>query len=79
MAHDLTDYHFSKAEAARYVGRSVRWFDYQLQSLNPPPGFKVGTQWIFRKSELDAWLEQFRAGRDLDLLADETVREVLGK
>ena len=60
MEKTPTDCHLSKPEAARYLGRSKRWLEYLLASSDPPPGFKVGTHWIFKKSELDAWLEQFR-------------------
>src|SRR5262249_56476702 len=73
--NDSTDCHFTKTEAARYLSKSVRWFDYQLSSPNPPPGFKLGKCWLFRKSELDRWLEQFRAGADLNRIVDEVVRE----
>lgn len=75
---ELTDCHYSLTGAARYLGKSPRWLQYQLTGPNPPPGFKVGKWWIFRKSELDRCLEQFRAGVDLDKIVDETVREVLG-
>lgn len=70
------DCHFSKLEAARYLGRSTRWLDYQLASSNPPPGFRIGKCWLFKKSEIDAWLEQFRADRDLDKLVNETLAEL---
>jgi predicted DNA-binding transcriptional regulator AlpA len=73
------DYYFSKIEAARYLGKSTRWLDYQLSGQTPPPGFKIGKRWLFKKSEIDRWLEQFRASADLDRLVDETVAEVLGK
>lgn len=76
---ELTERHFNQSEAARYLNKSPRWFQYQLTSPRPPPGFRVGKCWIFRKSELDRWLEQFRAGADLDRIVDETVAEVLGR
>jgi hypothetical protein len=81
---------FSKIEAARYLSRSARWLDYQLTGPNPPPGFQVPSAkpdprakkqkkvWLFKKSELDRWLEQFRAGSDLDRIVDEVVSEVAG-
>lgn len=75
MRNDIhaNDCHFTKLEVARYLGRSTRWLDYQLAGPTPPPGFKVRKSWMFKKSEIDAWLEQFRAGRDLDQLVDETL------
>ena len=71
-----TDFHFSKSGAARYLGRSVRWLDYQLNGANPPPGFKVGKGWLFRKSELDAWLEQFRTESDIDTIVNDVMNEL---
>lgn len=73
------DCYFSLTGAARYFGKSPRWLQYQLTGPNPPPGYKIGKAWLFRKSELDRWLEQFRAGADLDRIVDSTVAEVLGK
>lgn len=78
-SEELTERHFNQVEAARYLNRSLRWFQLQLTGPNPPPGFKIGKSWMFKKSELDHWLEQFRAGADLDRIVDETVAEVLGK
>jgi len=56
----IEDRHLNRSEAARYVGISVRWFEDLQKSLTPPPGFKLGSRWLFRKSDLDKWLEQFR-------------------
>lgn len=70
---ELTDCHFNEVQAARYLGRSPRWLQYQLASSTPPPSFKIGKSRIFRKSELDSWLERFRAGVDLDRIVDEVM------
>jgi hypothetical protein len=56
-----SDCHFSLADAARYLDKSERWLQYRLEGENPPPSFKIGKSRLFRKSELDRWLEQFRA------------------
>lgn len=63
-------------EAARYLGKSPQWLQYQVSGPNPPPGYKVGKAWLFKKSEIDAWLEQFRAKNDLDAIVDEVMAEV---
>lgn len=78
MQNDMraNDCHFNLTEAARYLGKSIRWFQYQLDGSRPPPGFKVGKSWLFKKSELDHWLEQFRAVADLDQIVDEVVNEL---
>jgi hypothetical protein len=67
---------FSKAGLAEYLNRSVRWVDYQLSGPHPPPGFKVGKTWVFKKSEIDLWLEGFRADTDLNKLVKETLAEL---
>jgi len=79
MRDKSVDCYLNKIHAARYLGRSTRWLDYQLAGPNPPPGFKVGKAWLFKKSELDRWLEQFRAGADLDCLVNEVMRGVGGE
>lgn len=61
MSDTTFDCHFNEAQAARYVGKSVRWLQRLLESPNPPPSFKIGKSRLFKKSELDAWLEGFRA------------------
>ena len=76
---ELTERHFNQVEAAHYLNKSLRWLQLQLTGPHPPPGFKIGKSWLFKKSELDRWLEQFRAGTDLNRIADETLRDVLGK
>ena len=35
---------------------------YRLASEQKIPGFKVGGSWRFRKSEIDAWIEEQKAG-----------------
>ena len=78
MQNDMraNDCHFNLTEAARYLGKSIRWFQYQLYGPHPPMCFKVGKCWLFKKSELDRGLEQFRAKPDLDRVVDEVVSEV---
>ena len=61
MYVNFTDCHFNEVQAARYLSKSPRWLQKQLkESRNPPPSFKLGKSRLFRKSELDNWLEQFR-------------------
>jgi hypothetical protein len=74
--YESVDYYFSKKEAARYLSNSDRWFEYQLSGPHPPPGFRLGKSWIFKKSELDHWLEQFRASVDLDRVVDEVLKDL---
>jgi len=78
MRDELTDCHLNLTEAARYLSVSPRWLQYQLVGLHPPPAYKLGKCWRFKKSELDRWMEQFRAGANVDKIVNETVAEVLG-
>ena len=57
------DRYFTKTSLAQYLDRSTRWVDRWLASDNPPPGLKVKTHWLFKKSEIDAWLESHRRAR----------------
>jgi hypothetical protein len=71
---------FSKQGLASYLSKSTRWVDYQLSGPNPPPGFKCGKSWIFKKSEVDRWLEQFRAKPALSVIVDEVMADLgMGK
>jgi len=79
MQHEITDCYLTLTEAASYLSKSPRWLQYQLTGPHPPPGFKTGKCWLFRKSELDRWLEQFRASADLDRVVEGVVLDVVGK
>jgi excisionase family DNA binding protein len=72
------DRYMPKSEASVYLGLSVSNVEKRLGEL---PHFRVGSKVMFRKSELDRWMEKNRekpADLDLDRLADEAVRAVLG-
>jgi len=67
------DRHLGTKEAAHYLGMSERKFGTHLKSV---PKFKVGGKWLFKKSELDKWLSQYRVWpEDVEGLVDD----VLGK
>jgi hypothetical protein len=76
MQQHNEDSHLSRLGAARYLGRSVRWLDYQLRGPRPPPAYRIGKTWLFKKSELDHWLEQFRAKSHIDQSVDEMLRKL---
>ncbi len=72
------DRYLPKLDASAYLGMSVSNIEKRLASI---PHFRVGAKVMFRKSELDRWMEKHRekpADLDLDRLADEAVRAVLG-
>ena len=78
LAYLDRDRYMPKSEAAAYLGISVSNIEKQLVSL---PHFRVGAKVLFRKSELDRWMEKHRekpADVDLDRIADEALRAILG-
>jgi len=76
MQHEVTECHFNLTEAARYLGKSPRWLQYQLIGSNSPPAYKIGKSWLFKKSELDAWLGKFRVNLEQVSYPENLEREV---
>ncbi len=78
LAYLDRDRYMPKAEASGYLGISVSNIEKLLESI---PRFRVGAKVLFRKSELDRWKEKHRekpADLDLDRIAEEAIRAVLG-
>jgi excisionase family DNA binding protein len=78
IAYLQSDRYMSKAEAAGYLGLSISNVEKKLESI---PHFRVGTKILFKKSELDKWMERHREATqnmDLDRIADEAIQAVLG-
>jgi hypothetical protein len=79
------DRYISKTEAADYLSLSPRTLDARQDIPRFKLGSKSGTRGkvLFKKSELDQWMQTNRvsAGEELDLLriADEALRAVLRK
>ena len=70
------DYFMPKREAARYCGVSVR----TLESWAGLPKYRPSGKTLFKKSELDRFMESHRelpTGVDLERLADEAVKAVM--
>jgi len=65
LKNESADRHLSLTAAAAYLGKSTRWLQYQVAGSNPPPGFRIGKNWFFKKSELDNWLRCYRVGDDI--------------
>ena len=75
LAYLQTDRYLDLKEAAQYLPLSKRTI---WEHRNTIPHFRYGKKIIFRKSELDRWMETFRV-RDQDL--DEAMKkaeEMLG-
>ena len=77
LLHFDRDRYMDKQEAATYTSLSTRTLEGRLGEI---PHFRVGRKVLFKKSELDSWLEQFREGgaQNLDRIADEAIESVMG-
>lgn len=78
MSKKLIDGFLSKDEASLYCSLSLRSIDY-ARERGELIFYKHDKRVLFKKADLDRWMEQFRASTDLDRLVDETVAEVLGQ
>lgn len=83
-AHDTAGAgYLSKSKAAAYVDVSPRTLDYAVER-GELAAFKLiltGSRHrkvLFRKSDLDAWVQRHQVSTDLDRIVGETVAEVLG-
>ena len=74
----LTGY-TDKRGLAAYTGLSQRTIDKLLyHPIHPLPAYRPCRKLLFSLREVDAWMQNFRVGADLDRIVDECVREVLG-
>ena len=71
------DGYLSKTQASDYLGIGVRTIDKRLYEI---PHFKLGRRILFKKSELDEWMERYRESSiDISKLADDVVKDVLSR
>jgi len=77
LAYVDRDRYMDKREAAAYTSLSLRNLEARLPEI---PHFRVGKKLLFKKSELDRWLEQFREGgaQNLERIADEALESIRG-
>ena len=70
------DRYMDKRGAAEYTSLSVRNLEARLPEI---PHFRVGNKILFKKSELDRWMETYREGgtQNLDQLADEAIASLM--
>ena len=79
LAYLDQDRYLNLAQACEYMSISTRTIRDRLDEI---PHYRVGTKMLlFKKSELDEWMLQFReGGKDgLDQLVDDTLADVLGE
>ena len=71
------DRYMDKREAAAYLCLSIRNLEKRLDEILH---YRVGSKLLFKKSELDRWMETHREGgsRDLDRIADDDVKSLNG-
>ncbi len=77
LAYLDQDRYLSLAQASEYLGISTR----TIRDRDDIPRYRVGKKiLLFKKSELDKWLSQYREGGngELDELVDDTLAKVLG-
>jgi len=63
------DRYLDKREAASYTSLSIRNLEARLPEI---PHYRVGKKILFKKSELDHWMETYREGsnHELDRIVD---------
>ena len=78
LRHLQQDRYMSLLHAAEYLDLSERTLREHLPEI---PRFKFGNKWLFKKSDLDKWMEGFRVSvvqeRGVDRIVDEVVAEIL--
>jgi len=76
LAYVDRDRYLDKREAAAYTSLSVRTLEKHLDEI---PHFRVRKKILFKRSELDRWMETYREGgsRNLDHLADEAIASLM--
>ena len=78
LRYIASDHYMDKLESAQYLGVGVRTFEGWMDQI---PKYRPGGKLLFKKSELDAFMkrhQEFPTDVDVNKLADEAVRKVLG-
>ena len=78
LAYLGQDRYLNLAQASEYLAMSTRTIRDRFDEI---PHYRVGSKLLlFKKSELDAWMLQYREGgnAELDELVDDTLSAVLG-
>ena len=77
LLHFDRDRYMDKREAATYTSLSTRNLEARLPEI---PHYRVGKKILFKKSEIDKWMETYREGgtQNLDRIADEVIESIRG-
>ena len=65
----------TKAQATVYTSLSARSLDY-ARERQEIPFYKKGKRVLFKRADLDAWMERHRAGADLEKIVSEVLGEL---
>ena len=77
LAHLSQDRYLSLSETSEYINLSERTLREKLSEI---PHFRVGSKLLFKKSEVDEWMQQYREiaeDSDISSIVDEVVESVL--
>ena len=78
LGYIAQDHYLNLAQASEYLAMSTS----TIRHRDDIPRYRVGTKMLlFKKSELDTWMLQYREGgnAELDDLVDDTLANVLGE
>ena len=69
------DHYLNLAQASKYLSISTR----TIRDRDDIPRYRIGTKMLlFKRSELDEWMAQFRVGNaELDELVNETLEKLI--
>ncbi len=72
-----TDRYMQKPDASNYIGLSIRTLESHLAEI---PHYRVGGRILFKRSELDHWVQAHREETDVDVdaLANDALKAVMG-
>ncbi len=77
LAYMSQDHYLNLAQASEYLSMSARTIRERLDEI---PHYRVGSKMLlFKKSELDEWMLQYREGgkAELEELVDEPLAKVI--
>jgi len=78
VAYVRSDTYMPFVETCEYLGLAERTVRMLLPEIKH---YRVGRKLLFKKSELDSWIQKYQETTedlDLDRVADEALRSVLG-
>ena len=77
LGYMAQDRYMGKRQAAAYTSLSIRTLEGRLDEI---PHFRLNKKVLFKKSELDRWMEGYREGgsRNLDRVVDEALESIQG-